>query len=85
MTYIFMGICFILYIFTAFQSINFMDLDPNVLAKYGGLITLNNMNENYFELYRILTSVFLHAGIIHLLCNMYSLYIIGPQLESFFG
>lgn len=37
------------------------------------------------EYYRLITSAFLHAGIIHLLCNCYALYIIGPQLESFFG
>ena len=37
-----------------------------------------------FEWYRLFTSVFIHIGIIHLICNMYSLYIIGSQLESFF-
>ena len=37
------------------------------------------------EYYRLFTSIFLHAGIIHLLCNMYSLYVIGPQAESFYG
>ena len=37
------------------------------------------------EYYRLLTCIFLHGGIIHLLCNTYSLYIIGSQLESFFG
>ena len=37
------------------------------------------------EVYRLLTSAFIHAGILHLLCNMYCLYVIGPQLESFFG
>ena len=37
------------------------------------------------EVYRFITSGFLHANIIHLLCNMYSLNIIGTQLESFIG
>ena len=37
------------------------------------------------EYYRLFTSIFLHAGIVHLLCNMYSLYVIGPQVESFYG
>lgn len=37
------------------------------------------------EAWRLFTSMFLHIGIFHLLCNMYSLYILGPQLESFFG
>lgn len=33
----------------------------------------------------ILTSCFLHGGLIHLFCNMYSLYIIGTQLETVLG
>ena len=37
------------------------------------------------EYYRLLTGTFLHANIIHLLCNMYALYILGSQLESFVG
>lgn len=37
------------------------------------------------EVYRVITCTFIHAGIIHLLCNMYSLYIIGSQLETFIG
>lgn len=37
------------------------------------------------EIYRLVTSAFLHIGMIHLLFNMYALYIIGPQVESFFG
>lgn len=85
MTYIFMAICFVLYIFSAIESTNFIDLNLNVLYKYGALVNFDMMGNNYTELYRLGTSVFLHAGLIHLLCNMYSLYIIGPQLESFFG
>lgn len=37
------------------------------------------------EIYRLITCGFLHADIIHLFCNMYSLYIIGTQLENFIG
>ena len=85
MTYILMGICFSLYILTALESGNFIDLNLGVLYKYGALVNFNMMNHNFSELYRLFTSVFLHAGLLHLLCNMYSLYIIGPQLESFFG
>ena len=85
MTYIFMAICIVLYVITAISSSNFIDLSPNVLKEYGALINFNRMGNNYLELYRLVTSVFLHAGIFHLICNMYSLYIIGPQLESFFG
>ena len=37
------------------------------------------------EIYRLITCGFLHADIIHLICNMYSLNIIGTQMESFIG
>ena len=37
------------------------------------------------EYFRLITSAFLHIGVWHLLCNMYSLYVIGTQLENFFG
>ncbi len=37
------------------------------------------------EYFRLLTSGFLHIGILHLLFNNYFLYIIGPQIENFFG
>ena len=40
---------------------------------------------SFSDYLRIFTSGFLHAGIIHLAFNMYALYVIGPQLESFFG
>ena len=35
--------------------------------------------------YLLITSAFVHANIIHLLVNMYSLYIIGTQVETYFG
>lgn len=37
------------------------------------------------DLYRLLTSAFMHYGITHLLFNMYALYIIGPPLEIWLG
>ena len=37
------------------------------------------------QLYRIISGTLLHGSIPHLLFNMYSLYILGSQLEGFFG
>ena len=37
------------------------------------------------EFYRLITGTFLHGGIEHYFFNMYSLYIIGSQMESFLG
>lgn len=35
--------------------------------------------------YRLLTGIFLHGGILHLLFNCYALYVIGSQVENFLG
>ncbi len=83
-TYIIMGICILLYLITSFASSNFIQNNPNVLYNYGALVNFNMM-ESPIELIRLVSSSFLHASLLHLLCNMYSLYVIGPQLESFFG
>jgi len=37
------------------------------------------------EFYRLITGAFLHGGVEHYFFNMYSLYIIGSQMESFLG
>lgn len=53
--------------------------------------TLINFGANYDlltkdgEYYRLFTSMFLHIGIMHLICNMYSLFIIGKEIENLFG
>lgn len=37
------------------------------------------------EWYRLITAAFLHANVIHILFNMYALYLVGPQLEVALG
>ena len=37
------------------------------------------------EIWRLLSCAFLHIGLIHLIVNMYSLFIIGSQVETFIG
>jgi membrane associated rhomboid family serine protease len=37
------------------------------------------------EYYRLLTSTFLHFGLIHLALNMFALFLLGPALEQAFG
>ena len=37
------------------------------------------------ELYRLLTSAFLHSGITHILFNMFALFVVGPPLEIWLG
>lgn len=37
------------------------------------------------ELWRLVTPIFLHIGVLHLAFNSYAIYVIGPQIECFFG
>ncbi|MCW2660837.1 MAG: rane protein [Mycobacterium sp.] len=37
------------------------------------------------QLYRVVTSAFLHYGATHLLLNMWALYVVGPPLETWLG
>jgi len=52
------------------------------LLRFGGLNTLFVQSG---EFWRLFTCAFLHGGILHLLFNMYSLYLIGTQLENVVG
>lgn len=52
--------------------------DIKTLINFGALIDDGNI-------LRIITSIFLHIGIIHFLCNIYSLKLIGSKVESFYG
>ena len=52
------------------------------LLRYGALNSILVQNG---EFWRLITAGFLHGGIFHLLFNMYSLYIIGTQIENFVG
>lgn len=37
------------------------------------------------EIWRLVTCAFLHSNLVHIACNMYSLYIIGPQIQQVYG
>lgn len=83
-TYILMAINIIMFLFLVLKGGNIWELDANLLEKYGALVSPEYLIKP-IDYLRIITSIFLHGGIIHLLFNMYALYVIGPQLESFFG
>ena len=72
----------ILYIITAIMSKNIFDINAYVLlymgGNYGALVS-------HGQVWRLLTCAFLHGGIIHIFCNMYALYALGPQIEILFG
>ena len=56
--------------------------DNSTLIKFGAIVPDLIKSGEY---YRLITSAFLHIGIAHLVANMYSLYILGPNIEYFYG
>ena len=56
--------------------------DTDTLVNFGANIPALIRGGDY---YRLISSGFLHIGIIHILCNMYSLVILGPTIEHFYG
>jgi rhomboid protease GluP len=57
--------------------------NPFVLHRLGQLETSNFFAAGQY--WQLLTSLFLHYGSIHLLLNIYALYILGPALERSIG
>ncbi len=55
----------------------------DIIVGYGAVWNVGIIAGNQF--YRLFTGMFLHANIMHLFFNMYALYVIGKQLESFIG
>ena len=74
MTYIIIGLCILAFFV---QNINYNWIVSSFAIGKKGLLS--------FELYRLITYGFLHGDIIHLLCNIYSLNVIGKEVESKFG
>lgn len=78
-TYIIMAVCIILFIL---MELSGGSTNSQILLKYGANLDILVKNGEY---YRLFTCIFLHIGIMHLICNMYSLYVIGREVESLFG
>ena len=62
----------------------------NILYATGNydLFSMFSNNREYLkqgQIYRLITSAFLHQELFHLIFNMYALYIIGSQVETFVG
>ena len=75
-TYILMGLCIFMFLISG--------------VKIGGVFVFDLFANDFSlvkngEIYRLITHMFLHNGIIHIFFNMYSLYIVGPRVEDFYG
>ena len=84
-TYILMAINILVFGALAFQQQSLMmDSNLDVLAIIRAGANLNPLTLGG-QPWRIITSMFLHFGILHLLVNMYALYVLGKQLEPAMG
>ena len=81
-TNIIISLCVIMYILLGLKNGNFFSIKPSVLYEYGGNLKSAILNH---EFYRLITCAFLHASIIHILFNMYALFILGNELETYIG
>ncbi len=52
------------------------------LSAWGDLIPVRILSDG--EWWRLVSTGFLHAGVMHIASNLYALYIIGPQVERLF-
>lgn len=75
-TWILIGLCIIMFFISG------MGYDIYKLVQFGA--NFSRLVKNG-EIYRLVSYMFLHAGIMHILLNMYSLYIVGTKVEDFFG
>ena len=75
-TYILIAINIVVYVFGIFFT-NY-DAYISVFGIHGDSIRAG-------QIYRLLTGIFIHSSITHIAFNCYALYVIGSQLESFFG
>jgi len=82
LTYAIIILNVIVYLISAFYSQSIVEMDLQSLvdlgALYGPLTVLKG------EWWRLVTAMFLHGGMTHILMNMFSLYLIGRGAEMYF-
>ena len=69
-------------VFFAMFAFSRANITGGVLLQFGALNSVLVQNGQFW---RLITAGFVHSGFLHLLFNMYSLYLIGTQLENFVG
>ena len=76
-------LCFLVYAVMVLRGVNPILPTTNQLLGWGANSGLRVMLRQ--EYWRLLASVFIHGGLIHLTINMWCLYSIGPLVERLFG
>ena len=58
-------------------------VDPELLRGFGA--KQNDLIAEHHQYWRVITSIFIHIGFIHLFLNNYALWIIGQEIEQIYG
>lgn len=77
---------YITYFLIAFNI--FLFILPMVIGQYEHIIRMFSIHGPSIrsgQYYRLLTGIFLHGSLMHLIFNCYALYVIGTQIENFLG
>ena len=76
-------------IITTLLAINIIVYFITLLPEIGDEIVWRGLSYNllitYGEWWRLVTALFLHGGFTHILFNMFSLFVFGPELERMIG
>ena len=79
-TIVFLALNVLLFLLTTFSG---GSTNPSTIIAYGA--KLNYLINAHREWWRFVTPMFLHLGFLHLLFNMYGLWVIGPYVEKLYG
>ncbi|MBQ4583623.1 MAG: rhomboid family intramembrane serine protease [Bacilli bacterium] len=74
--------CILMYLISGILSGNLLSIDTLTLYKLGANEKISILAG---QVYRLFTYMFLHGNITHIFVNMYSLAVIGNQIETFLG
>ena len=86
-TYLFLAVIWVIYVaMAAVSHWHFLGFPDAICDLFGykqndRIIT----NGHLVQWWRFVTPIFLHGGLVHICVNSFSLYIIGKQLEPFYG
>jgi membrane associated rhomboid family serine protease len=83
-TRVLVGLNVLVFLITLSSGAGLLSGDPGRSTVYDRF-ALIPVDVAHGQWYRLFTAAFLHYGILHILFNMYALYLIGPQLEAVLG
>jgi len=82
MIYALIAMNVLVFVGTLVLGANFMQIPADKLLRFGGNAASEVQRGQWW---RLLSSMFLHGGIMHLLLNMYGLYVYGAVVERIYG